>query len=115
MKKFPIVRAKARQGVAFVEKIVAEAGSIFREYTQDTDLGIDGQIEFIDDEVATGDLISVQIKAGASYLKHHIDGDYFQVKVTRKDLAYWNSLPIPVIIIAYDPKTKQSSWIDVLE
>jgi len=115
MKKFPIIRAKARQGVAFVEKRVAEAGSIFREYSQDTDLGIDGQIEFIDNEVATGDLVAIQIKAGSSYLKHDINGDYFQVKVTRKDLAYWNSLPIPVIIVTYDPETEQSSWIDVLE
>ena len=115
MKKFPITRAKARLGVAFVERIVAEAGSIFREYTQDTDLGIDCQIEFIDEEVATGDLVDVQIKAGSSYLKHYINGDYFQVKVTRKDLIYWNSLPIPVIIVTYDPKTGQSSWIDVLD
>ena len=114
MKKFPIIRAKARLGVAFVEKIVAEAGSIFREYSQDTDLGIDGQIEFIDNEVATGDLVDVQIKAGSSYLKHRLDGDCFKVEVETKDLIYWNSLPIPVILVAYDPKTEQSSWLDVL-
>jgi len=115
MKKFPIVRAKARLGVAFVEKIVAEAGSIFREYSQDTDIGIDGQIEFIDNEVATGDLVAVQIKAGSSYLKHTRNGDYFQVEVSIKDLLYWNSLPIPVIIVTYDPKTEQSSWLDVID
>ena len=114
MKKFPTTKAKARLGVAFVQKVVAEAGSIFREYPQDTDLGIDGQIEFIEKEVATGKLVAVQIKAGSSYLIHHADGDYFQIKVKRQDLIYWNSQPIPVVLIAYDPQTEQSSWLDIL-
>jgi hypothetical protein len=113
MKKFPIARAKARLGVAFVEKIVAEAGSIFREYSQDTDLGIDGHIEFIDNGVATGDLIAIQIKAGSSYLKHYRNQCSFKVTVGIRDLLYWNSLPIPVVIVTYDPKTEQSGWLDI--
>jgi len=115
MKKFPIARAKARLGVTFVGKIVAEAGSIFREYSQDTDLGIDGLIEFIDNEVSTGDLVAVQIKAGSSYLKQHRNQDSFKVTVGIRDLLYWTSLPIPVIIVTYDPKTEQSSWLDILD
>ena len=55
-----------RIGVATTEKIINQMGLIFREQPTD-DYGIDAQIETIEDEYATGKLIAVQIKSGASF------------------------------------------------
>ena len=49
--------------------IVAEAGQIYRGYTN-SDHGIDGEIEFKDDQGrATGKRLYVQLKSGDSYLR----------------------------------------------
>jgi len=113
MKKFPKTKATGKLGVAFVTNVVFEAGSIFREVPEDTDVGIDGYIEFVENDIATGTLVGVQIKAGPSYLVRRRDGQYFQVEVSREDLNYWNAQPIPIALIAYDPQTSLSGWLDV--
>jgi hypothetical protein len=113
MKKFPRSKATGKLGVSYVAGVVFEAGSIFREMPEDTDLGIDGHIEFVEDEVATGLLVAVQIKAGSSYLRQYSDAKYFTVAVSDGDLRYWRVQPIPVVLIAYDPETKLSGWLDV--
>ena len=49
--------------------IVAEAGQIYRCYTN-SDHGIDGEIEFTDDaHEATGAKLYLQLKSGDSYLR----------------------------------------------
>lgn len=106
MKKYPRTKATGKLGVTFVENIVAKAGCIFREIPQDTDVGIDGYIEFVENEVATGTLVAVQIKAGKSFLKQRSDNKYFSINATKEDLNYWNSYTIPVALIVYDPATK---------
>lgn len=115
MKKFPRTRAIGKLGVAFVANVVFEAGSIFREVPQDTDVGIDGYIEFVESGTATGTLVGVQIKAGSSYhIQHkHRGGQCFKVKVSREDLNYWNVQPIPIALITYDPETSSSGWLDI--
>jgi len=113
MKKFPIIKATGNLGVAFVSKVVAQAGSIFREYPGNTDLGIDGQIEFVEHGIATGKLLAVQIKSGSSYLIPCGDGQHFEVNAKRDDLVYWNMCPIPVVLIAYDRKSEISGWLDI--
>ena len=113
MKKYPRTKATGRSGVNFVESIVSKAGSIFREIPEATDIGIDGYIEFVHDEIATGTLVGVQIKAGSSFLKQYSDGKYFAIRASKNDINYWNIQPIPVALIAYDPSTKLSGWLDV--
>src|SRR5258706_7150720 len=113
MKKYPRTKATGKLGVTFVETIVSEAGCIFRETPQDTDVGIDGYIEFVENEVATGTLVAVQIKAGESFLKKHSDDKYFSINASKEDMNYWNSHTIPVALIAYDPTTKLSGWLDI--
>lgn len=113
MKKYPRTKATGKLGVTFVETIVSEAGCIFRETPQDTDVGIDGYIEFVENEVATGTLVAVQIKAGESFLKRHSDDEYFSINASKEDMNYWNSHTIPVALIAYDPITKMSGWLDI--
>jgi hypothetical protein len=113
MKKYPRTKATGKLGVSFVETIVSEDGSIFRETPQDTDVGIDGYIEFVENDIATGTLVGVQIKAGESFLKQYSDGMYFSINASRADINYWNSHAIPVALIAYDPTTKLSGWLDI--
>lgn len=65
--------------------VVAEAGQIYRGYTN-SDHGIDGEIEFKDDQGrASGKRLYVQLKAGDSYLKkRQRDGaEVFQIKNPR--------------------------------
>ena len=55
--------------VGHTDSIVAEAGQIYRGYTN-SDHGIDGEIEFKDDQGrASGKRLYVQLKSGDSYLK----------------------------------------------
>jgi hypothetical protein len=115
MKKYPRIKAIGKIGVTFVESVVSEDGSIFRAIPQDTDVGIDGLIEFVENEVATGTLVAVQIKAGESFLKQHSDDKYFSINASKADMNYWKTHTIPVALIAYDPVTKLSGWLDVTE
>ena len=65
--------------------IVAEAGQIYRGYTN-SDHGIDGEIEFKDNRGhASGERLYVQLKSGDSYLvKRQRDGaEVFQIKNPR--------------------------------
>jgi hypothetical protein len=113
MKKFLRTKATAKLGVTFVQSVVYETGSIFRELPEDTDLGVDGHIEFVEDEVAIGLLVGVQVKAGHSYLTERDDGRYFRVSVSKEDLSYWSKYPIPIALIVYDPETELSGWLDI--
>ena len=76
--------------------IAAEAGQIYRGYTN-SDHGIDGEIEFKDDQGrATGKRLYLQLKSGDSYLKkRQRDGaEVFQIKNARW-ADYWQQQAIP--------------------
>src|SRR5688500_9479144 len=113
MKKYPRTQATGKIGVVFVESVVSEAGSMFRPIPQDTDVGIDGYIEFVESEVVTGSLVAIQIKAGESFLKQNSTEKHFSVNASKEDFNYWNSQIIPVALIVYDPGTRLSGWIDI--
>ncbi len=112
MKKFPIIKALGNVGVSFVSGIVSRAGSIFTRYPGDTDLGIDGQIEIISNGTSTGLLVAVQIKCGSSYLALAKE-PHFTVTAKREDLEYWAAFSIPVILVAFDPVSELSGWLDI--
>lgn len=88
VKKFPKTKSTGRRGVAFVESIVSEAGSIFREIPKETDIGIDGYIEFVENEIVTGTLVAVQIKTGPSYTKKRKSGLFFEITLSKNDVNY---------------------------
>ncbi len=113
MKKFPINKAVGRRGVAFVEQIVGQVGSIFREFPEHSDLGIDGLIEFVEKETTTAELVAVQIKAGPSYFIDRRGERYAEVVVTLDDLAYWERYPVPVVLIVCDPTDGSACWLDI--
>jgi hypothetical protein len=101
-----------RAGVNAIAQFATIMGMIWRENII-KDLGIDGQIEYVTPRGhATGRLVAVQVKSGASYfaLDH---GDCWRFYPEKKHLLYWERFPIPVILALHDPSTGQLAWIDV--
>jgi hypothetical protein len=93
--------------------IVAEAGQIYRGYTN-SDHGIDGEIEFKDDEGrATGKRLYLQLKSGDSHLKRRRrDGaEIFQIKDPRW-AEYWRRQAYTVMLVI---RTSDGviRWMDV--
>lgn len=113
MKKYRKTKATSRLGIAFVESVVSEAGSIFREIPEQTDIGLDGYIEFVENEMVTGTMVGVQVKTGSSFLVQRKDEQYFEVYLNREDIHYLSIQQIPVALIFYEPISKKSAWIDV--
>lgn len=113
MKKFSKKKAKGKVGVIYVSDVVFQEGSIFREVPEDTDIGIDGYIDFVVNEDVTGMMVGIQIKTG--YVKKRKNEDVFSITFSRADLSYFYNHVLPVALIAYDPDTKASAWLDLTE
>jgi small GTP-binding protein len=95
--------------------ITAEAGHIYRGYTN-SDHGIDAEIEFKDREgMATGRRVYLQLKSGDSYLKtRKKDGkEIFYIKKKRW-AKYWVSQAYPVMLVI---RTSDNviRWMNVTE
>ena len=54
--KYKRTKATGKAGVIYVEKIVNDHGSVFRPVHEEDDLGVDGFIELVNAEVASGRL-----------------------------------------------------------
>jgi len=98
--------------VGHVFSIVAEGGQIYRGYTN-SDHGIDGEIEFKDDQGhASGKRLYVQFKSGDSYLRKRSDSEeVFQIKNPRW-ADYWRQQAYPVMLVI---RTSDGviRWMDV--
>ena len=93
--------------------IVAEAGQIYRGYTN-SDHGIDGEIEFNDDPGrASGKRLYVQLKSGDSYHKQRErDGaEVFQIKNPRW-ADYWQQQAYAVMLVIRT-SDGEIRWMDV--
>ncbi len=103
----------ATEGMLFVATVVNDHGSIFRPVHQETDIGVDGHIELVHAENATGKLVAVQVKSGDSYLAS--DGSEFSVAVDQAHLDYWCSYVVPVILVCYSPSKQLAAWTPIRE
>jgi hypothetical protein len=93
--------------------IVAEAGQIYRGYT-DSDHGIDGEIEFKDDQGrASGKRLYVQLRSGDCYLKkrQRDEAAIFQIKNPRW-ADYWQQQAYPVMLVIR-ASDREIQWMDV--
>lgn len=109
--KYKRTKATAKAGVLFLDKLVTEHGSVYRPVHEEDDVGIDGFIELVDDEVASGQLIAVQVKSGDSCLC--ADQQAFVVNVDEKHLRYWLGYMVPVILVCYSPSKDCAAWVSV--
>jgi TIR domain/Domain of unknown function (DUF4365)/Ras of Complex, Roc, domain of DAPkinase/WD domain, G-beta repeat len=93
--------------------IASEAGQIYRGYA-DSDHGIDGEIEFKDDDgSASGKRLLLQLKSGNSYLKQrrHDGAEVFQIKNPRW-ADYWQQQAYPVMLVTRT-SDGQIRWMDI--
>ena len=99
-----------RDGVYTFAGAVTRKRIIWRE-TPNSDVGIDGQIEFRNEEgKATGNLAAVQIKSGVSYIgKNH---PYIRFRPSAKHANYWREFPVPVLLVIHDPASDALYWTD---
>jgi hypothetical protein len=97
-----------RLGVSALDYFFSERGWLFREQTTH-DYGIDAHVEIVENERPTGKLIALQIKAGASFFKEEVDRNYVY-RTDDKHIAYWVGHSMPVIILLFNPDTKQAYW-----
>ncbi len=109
--KHPSTAVTAKAGVLFLHQIVNEHGSIFRPVHQEDDVGIDGFIEPVIDEVASGRLVAVQVKSGDSYLSD--DGSEFVIPAEERHLKYWLGYMVPVILVGHSPSKQIAAWTSV--
>jgi hypothetical protein len=102
-----------RIGVHLVGLLVLrELGWIFRE-TSSSDLGIDGEIELRQpDKTSHGRLISVQVKAGPSFLRERSATGYVY-RGSYKHLRYWTMHTSPVMLILCDLDEGMCWWQDI--
>jgi hypothetical protein len=93
--------------------IVAEAGQIYRSYIK-SDHGIDGEIEFKDDEGrATGKRLCLQLKSGDSYLstRQRDDAEIFEIRKARW-AEYWQGQAYPVMLVIRNSQG-EIRWMEV--
>lgn len=103
-----------RDGVYAVANIVTkELNWVFREQPV-SDYGIDAHIEICNEKEPVGKLIGVQIKAGTSYFKEDM-GEYIVFRGKQRHLEYWLKHSLPVIIVLYNPETKECIWEHINE
>lgn len=110
--KYKKSKAIGKTGVAYIEKVINDQGSIFRPVHEEDDVGIDGFMEIVTNEIASGRLIAMQIKSGDSYLKNR---DSFEVIIDDRHLQYWKDFMVPVILVCYSPKANMAAWISIRE
>ena len=101
----------ANQGISYLQDEVNKQGSIFRPVHEENDIGIDGFIEYVENENATGQLIAVQVKSGDSYLNEK--KKKFILYVDQEHIDYWNDFVVPVVLIFYSPSLNISSYIEI--
>ncbi len=79
------------------------------------DVGVDGQIEFLDETdpvTSTGKLIAVQVKSGPSYFKHeNVNG--YKYYPSRKHVRYWRALNLPVLLVLHNPDTNLTVYSEI--
>jgi hypothetical protein len=103
--------ATERIGLNAVERIVVSGlGWIFREQPI-VDMGIDAQIELVENGNPSGKLIALQLKSGASHFRSSPDAYTYYGDLTHLD--YWLSHALPVILVAHLPESDETLWVHV--
>jgi hypothetical protein len=97
-----------RRGLNAVEAVfISDFNWAFREQTV-SDVGIDAQAEIFEAGIATGKLIALQIKTGASYFRKR--GNDYVFYGERRHLEYWLNHSLPVFLILHDPDRNLTLW-----
>jgi Domain of unknown function (DUF4365) len=102
MKQWTERETTARSGIVKLDRVVTDMGYIWRP-TPNSDVGIDGEIELVEDRAATAKIIKAQVKSGPSYFRKE-DQSSFELHASIDDVKYWLAANNPVIIAVYHPE-----------
>src|SRR5258708_2662513 len=97
MQNFPRSAQIERKGIIRIATVCAQMGHIWRE-TSCSDVGFDGEIELVEGDKATGQIIKVQGKAGRSYIRNEKPNG-FDFYADSNHLEYWRLATNPVILV----------------
>jgi len=100
-------------GTLFVQSVINDCKGIFNKVDGSNDVGIDGYLEFVQDESVTGLCIGVQIKSGDSNKTQN--ADFAVINADRAHFEYWQSHSLPIAGIVYLPSEAKAYWIDITE
>jgi len=91
------------KGLNKIYGICIDMNAIWRP-TPNHDIGIDGQIEFLEPgtNLSTGHIVAVQSKSGPSYFENQ-DENYVKYYAKEKHKRYWKRLKLPVVLILHNP------------
>jgi hypothetical protein len=109
--KFSRQKRVGEAGVNAVSTIVNDDLKwIFRRVNLEHDFGIDGYIDFVqDDGAVTGQSFAAQIKTGKSFLSTKTPAG-FTYYGEKKHLNYYLNLPVPLLIVLCDDEVNQCYW-----
>lgn len=93
--------------------VISQLRWLFREQPTD-DFGIDAQIEVCEKGDVLGQLLALQIKAGASYFKEQNAGGWW-FRPASKHVEYWLNHSLPVLVVLVDPADGGCYWQRVSE
>ncbi len=97
-----------RLGVNAIENIILkEFKWIFREQPI-SDMGIDAQIERVENGNPTAEILGIQIKTGESHFQRRLDGLIYYGGKTHYE--YWLNSSIPVLLVAHLPDENKTYW-----
>jgi hypothetical protein len=101
------------KGLIEIHRACVQMSAIWRP-TPCHDLGIDGQIEFLEPgtSVSTGHIIAVQSKSGPSFFENQ-DANFVKFYPEEKHRRYWARLKIPVILVLHNPDKNQTLYTNV--
>ncbi|WP_212994690.1 DUF4365 domain-containing protein [Actinoplanes auranticolor] len=97
-----------RRGVNIVSDAALGIEWFFREQPT-SDQGIDAHVEKAPNEVGTGRLIAVQIKAGPSYFREPVN-DGWVFRFDAKKARLWLNHALPVIVALVDLDHRKAYW-----
>lgn len=100
-----------RRGVIAFSRKVNALRWIWRE-TPNADIGIDGQVESVDDTGRChGHIVAVQVKSGDSYVSRGSESE-IHFYPTEKHRSYWRNFPLPVIVAVIASDEETIYWAD---
>ena len=99
MKKWTQQDTTAHLEIAKIYRFVTDMGYIWRP-TANSDVGLDGEIELVEDRAATTKIIKVQVKSGPSYFRKE-DQRSFELHASTDDLEYWRLANNPILVSMY--------------
>lgn len=98
-----------RNGVYFCGQVAEKKKWMFREQPI-ADIGIDAQMEYVDENGESRRLIALQIKSGSSYFKEIKDNAVIFRECNERQVNYWTRNTLPCILVLYNDQDGTCIW-----